>query len=185
MPLRTPERKSTRGYWAANQALQLLNIRRAILNLPDDFHANVIIDDETGEALEFRDLIKNPKFRDTWMHSYANEIGRLTQGIRDIPGTETMKFIYKHEIPKDRLRDVTYGRIVCTYRPQKSEPNRSRLTAGGNLVNYPWEVATPTGDLITAKLLFNSVISTPGVRFLSMDLKNFYLCTPMLRPEFM
>ncbi|KAL7476238.1 hypothetical protein ACHAW6_002113 [Cyclotella cf. meneghiniana] len=36
-----------------------------------------------------------------------------------------------------------------------------------------------------AKLLFNSVISTPGARFITMDIKDFYLNIPMERPKFM
>jgi hypothetical protein len=70
-------------------------------------------------------------------------------------------------------------------RPQKKEPARTRLTVGGNLIDYPWDVATPTSDLTTAKLLFNSVVSTPGAVFVVMDVKNFYLNTPMERPEYM
>ncbi len=96
-----------------------------------------------------------------------------------------MFFIHKHEIPASRLKDITYGRIVVNYRPQKTEKERTRLTVGGNLIDYPWDVTTPTADLTTAKLLFNSVISTPGARFLTMDIKDFYLNTPMERPEFM
>ena len=71
-----------------------------------------------------------------------------------------MFFIHKSEIPDDRRKDITYGRIVVVVRPQKKEQERTRLTVGGNLIDYPWEVATPTADLTTAKLLFNSVIST-------------------------
>ena len=40
-------------------------------------------------------------------------------------------------------------------------------------------------DLLTAKLLINSTISTPGVVFLSIDLAIFYLNTPMPKPEYM
>eukprot|EP00804_Cyclotella_cryptica_P013537 CCRYP_021093-RA/>CCRYP_021093-RA protein AED:0.19 eAED:0.14 QI:0/0/0/1/1/1/4/0/1001 len=58
----------------------------------------------------------------------------------------------------------------------------SRLS---NLIDYPWEVATPTSDPTTVKLLFNSVISTPGAVFVVMDVNNFYLNTPMERPEYM
>ena len=123
--------------------------------------------------------------KDTWSTSYANELGRLTQGIRDIPGTNTMFFIHKSDIPEDRRKDITYGRIVVVLRPQKKEQARTRLTVGGNLIDYQWEVATPTSDLTTAKLLFNSVISTPGAVFVVMDVKKFYLNTPMARPEFM
>ncbi|KAL7474380.1 hypothetical protein ACHAW6_000355, partial [Cyclotella cf. meneghiniana] len=69
--------------------------------------------------------------------------------------------------------------------PQKTEKEQTPLTRGGNSIDYPWEVTTPTADLTKAKLLFNSVISTPGARFLTMDIKDFYLNTPMEHPEFM
>ena len=39
--------------------------------------------------------------------------------------------------------------------------------------------------MTTAKLLFNSVISTPGARFLTLDLKNFYLKTPLPTARYM
>ena len=147
--------------------------------------AAAVLDHDTGQSLEYRQLIKHPTQAATWVRSYANELGRLTQGIRDISGTNTMFFIHKHEIPPSRQKDITYGRIVVNYRPQKTEKERTRLTVGGNLIDYPWEVTTPTADLTTAKLLFNSVISTPGARFLTMDIKDFYLNTPMEHPEFM
>jgi hypothetical protein len=69
-------------------------------------------------------------------------------------------------------------------RPKKADPNRTRFVAGGNLTNYPYEVATPTAEMLAAKLLFNSVISTPGARFMTMDISIFYLMTPLLRPEY-
>ena len=102
-----------------------------------------------------------------------------------MPGTNTMFFIHKSEIPADRCKDITYGQIVVSIRPQKRERECTRLTVGGDLIDYPWEVATPTTDITTAKLLFNSVISTPGAVFVVMDCKNFHLMTPMLHPKFM
>ena len=86
----------------------------------NDHFTSAIIDETTGKSLEYRDLIKDNKLRATWEHSFANEIGRLAQGIRDIEGTETIWFIPKSENPKDRLKDITYGRIVVSYRPQKT-----------------------------------------------------------------
>ena len=69
-------------------------------------------------------------------------------------------------------------------RPEKADPNRTRFVAGGDQCNYPYEVATPTAEMLVAKILFNSVISTPGARFMTMDISNFYLMTPLLRPEY-
>jgi hypothetical protein len=56
--------------------------------------------------------------------------------------------------------------------------------AGGDKCNYPFEVATPTAEMLVAKILFNSVVSTPGARFVTMDISNFYLMTPLLRPKY-
>ena len=39
--------------------------------------------------------------------------------------------------------------------------------------------------MITAKLLFNSVISTKRAKFMTMDISNFYLMTPLPRPEYL
>jgi hypothetical protein len=71
------------------------------------------------------------------------------------------------------------------YRPQKEEPNRTRLTAGGNLIDYPGDVSTPTADTTTAKMVINSTISTPNAKFMCADIKDFYLGTPMERFEYM
>ena len=38
--------------------------------------------------------------------------------------------------------------------------------------------------MLAAKFLFNSVVSTPGATFMTMDISNFYLMTPLKRPEF-
>eukprot|EP00804_Cyclotella_cryptica_P000411 CCRYP_008709-RA/>CCRYP_008709-RA protein AED:0.43 eAED:0.43 QI:0/0/0/1/0/0/5/0/715 len=101
-----------------------------------------------------------------------------------VKATDTIKFIPKSDIPPDRLKDVTYIKFVCQVRTEKDEPNRTRATFGGNLIHYPDDVGTPTADLLLIKIFLNSVISTPGARFATADLSNFYLCTPMPRPEF-
>ena len=74
---------------------------------------------------------------------------------------------------------MTYGRIVVDCRPQKTEPNYTRLTMGSNLIDFPGNVSTPTADLTTAKLVIKITISTPGARYMCGDVKNFYLGTPM------
>jgi hypothetical protein len=146
--------------------------------------AQAVIDPATGEQLEYRQLIKRDAYRDIWTHSYANELGRLAQGVGDrIQGTNTIFFIRKDQVPKGRT--CTYGRLVVDIRPHKEEKERTRLTVGGNLIHYPGGVSTKTAGLTTAKLLFNSTVSTPGAKFMCMDVKNFYLNTPMERFEYM
>jgi hypothetical protein len=88
-------------------------------------------------------------------------MGRLAQGLPGVvDGTDTFFFINYDKIPKDRCKDVTYTRICVNYRPEKEDPNRVRITVGGDRINYPFDVGTPTADMLLVKLLFNSIIST-------------------------
>ena len=86
-------------------------------------------------------------------------------------------------MPKDRK--VTYGRICVNYRPQKADPYRTRLTVGGDRIDYPWDKSCPTAGLQTSKILFNSVVSTKNAKFFGIDIAHFYLCTPLDRYEYM
>ena len=117
------------------------------------------------------------------MKLFANLLGRLIQGIRDVPGTDTIDFIPHAEVPFGTT--VTYGRIFYTYRPQKKEKHRTRLTIGGNLFICLYDLSAPSSDITTAKLIFNSVISMPGARFITLDFKKFYLKTPLPEPSYM
>ena len=38
--------------------------------------------------------------------------------------------------------------------------------------------------MLVAKILFNSVVSTPNAKFMTLDISNFYLNTPMKQPEY-
>jgi hypothetical protein len=56
--------------------------------------ANAIIDPETGASLEYRHLLKIPTKAAAWTHSFANELGRLAQGVGGrLKGTNTIYFI--------------------------------------------------------------------------------------------
>ncbi len=148
--------------------------------------ANSVIGDK-GELLEYRLLIANNATWATWQHSYGNKIGQLAQGMPGCnAGTNTIVFIKKNQVPQDRAKDMTYGLITTLIRPEKlDELNRTRLVAGGDRVHYPGDAGTPTADLLTVKLLLNNIISTPNAKFMTMDIKDFYLNTPMARYEYM
>ena len=99
-----------------------------------------------------------------------------------VTGMDTIFFISKDKVPRAKAKNITYSLITCLIRPEKTnEPNRTRLVAWGDRVHYPFDAGKPTANLLTAKLLINSVISTPGARLFTMDIKNLYLCTPMTR----
>ena len=97
-----------------------------------------VLDKDTGEFMEYRKLMRKPKYRQLYRNYYSKEIGRLAQGMTGlVEGTNTMFFIDNQDIPVDRWKDVTYERVVVDYRPDKSNPYHTRLTVGGDRVNYP------------------------------------------------
>jgi len=102
-----------------------------------------------------------------------------------VEGTDTMFFVDKNKVSKDRWKDMTYGRIVCDVREHKAEKNRTRLTVEGDKINYPDDCGTPTADLLIVKILLNSVISTKNAKFMTLDNKNFYFNSPLSRYEYL
>eukprot|EP00804_Cyclotella_cryptica_P011136 CCRYP_020838-RA/>CCRYP_020838-RA protein AED:0.39 eAED:0.39 QI:0/0/0/1/1/1/3/0/399 len=76
-----------------------------------------VLDQDTGQLLEHKQLRRHPKHKATWDTSYSNELGRLCQGIghhpvhkhkKRIGGTDTFKPIQYRDIPNQRKGDVTY-----------------------------------------------------------------------------
>jgi hypothetical protein len=57
--------------------------------------ANSVIDEVTGQALEYRHLSKGPN-SSIWIQALANNLGRLAQGVgtRMLTGTNTIVFIW-------------------------------------------------------------------------------------------
>ncbi len=149
-------------------------LRKYPLQFLVDF-AYAILDKDTGDLLEYRHhhLIKHTKYKNTWGQSFGKEIRHLATI------TETIFFINKHQIPKDCQGDITYGRIVCDLNEGKKDKHCTRLTMGGNIINYPGDCGAPTADLLTVKILLNSIILTPNTKFMTIDIKDFYLNTPM------
>jgi hypothetical protein len=81
--------------------------------------ANAVVHPITGKEMEYMALMKDPRLQPLWKRGFGNEVGRLFQGIQDIPGTDTCFFIKLTNIPKDR--QITYGKIVCDYNAHKKE----------------------------------------------------------------
>jgi hypothetical protein len=84
---------------------------------------NAVLNKDTGELMEMQQLLCNPKYSNLWGKSYTKELGCLAQGI---------VFIKYDEIPLNQRCNVTYGKMVVTYWPEKDDPNQMRLTVGGN-----------------------------------------------------
>ena len=121
-----------------------------------------------------------------WTPSMSNELGRIVQGNNsNVKYADCVEYIHHHEVPKGRK--VTYANFVADYRPLKSEPYRIRLVVGGDKLEYHADSSSPAATMLETKILVNSVISDAhmGARFMSADLKDFFLASIMPQPEYM
>ena len=85
----------------------------------------------------------------------------------------------------DKWRDVTYGRIVINYRPEKYDLYSFRLTGGGERIICSWDCGSPTVDMLTVKLILNSIVLTTDESFVTIDIKDLYLSMPIPRYKYM
>ena len=100
-------------------------------------------------------------------------------------GTNTVMCINREDIPIALWRGVTYGRLVVSYRPEKKDPNITKLTVGVDIVHYPRYFRTPTVSILKNKLILNSVKSTLVARYMTFDINDFYVNVPMKQNEYM
>ena len=80
--------------------------------MPKTHEANSVAHQISGVAQEYRNLIKGPEMK-IWEISFANELGQLDQGIREVKGKNTVMFIPKSQVPKEKK--VTCGKIEYKY----------------------------------------------------------------------
>ncbi len=162
------------------------------LNGVDSPNACSVLDASTSEFLELFQLRRDPRYKVTWDKSYANELGRLCQGIgtgtkpgtKRVDGTNTFFMIKYDDIPMHKRKEICHTLVVCEVRPEKDDPDCTRITIGGSKICYPGDVGTNTASLELIKILLNSVLSRKGARFSCINLKNFYLDTPMPDPKY-
>ena len=74
---------------------------------------------------------------------------------------------------------ATYLCFIVAYRPTKEDKYWVRQIVSGNNVTYCGSRYIPNTEIATVKILFNGVISTKVGNFMSIDLKDFYLYTPL------
>jgi len=132
----------------------------------------IVLDKVSGKPLKYSNL-KNTDDKDEWEEAEHTEWIRLTKK------TETARFMKKHEArgdckpsyynpqPEMKMKDAKLiHRIRGTYGVHKGDI-------------YPDDLAAYIADLTTTKLILNKVVSTPGARFMTLDITDFYLGTPL------
>jgi hypothetical protein len=182
-PLQPNRHLASRSYLRNGTSFR--NLAQQHLVAQHIFSCNHVYHPTTGKKETIDTLLRGDE-NEKWTKSLSNEWGRLAQGnIHGVKATDTIDFIARSEVPQGR--QVTYGSFVCDFRPLKTEPFRVRLVVGGDKLDYPDDPASPAAGLIETKLLVNSTISDAhkGAKFMSMDLKDHFLASPMGRPEYM
>ena len=82
-----------------------------------------VLDHDIRKLLEYCQLLQDPKHKVLWTKAGANEFDRLAQEVGgQIDGTNNIFFVHKHEIPQDRLKDVTYIKFVASVCTEKMIP---------------------------------------------------------------
>ena len=107
--------------------------------------------------------------------SGENEFGRLFQGFGKIEGMDMLEFIRKSQVPPDKK--VTHPRCAVAVRPEKDEPLRTRITAGGDRLQHDGETMVNTASMETIKCHWNSVLSSPGAKCCAGDVSSMCLCS--------
>ena len=114
------------------------------------------------------------------------ELGRLAQDNKyGATPTDCIEFIPHSDVPANAK--CTYANFVADHRPLKTDPDRICCVAGGDKIDFWGDSSSPTTNLAEAKLLFDSVISDVknGARFMTCDLKDHFLASPMQNPHYM
>lgn len=140
------------------------------------------------DAVNLGDICGPIKYKDTkkgtdssfWRRAESEEIVRLVD-------SGTIRFIHRKDLPADRKS--SYYNPQCSIKYKNGEYlRRIRGTYGGNQSDYEGEVTANTADMATVKVLLHATISEHkkyGAKFVSADIKDFYLGTDLVRWEYM
>ena len=137
---------------------------------------NTAVDmDANGKKLTWRTALASQEGH-IWLTKHGEEITRLFE-------SHTMKLRHRHTIPANK-KTAYYNPQVRTKIKSGNLDYRVRGTIGGNRVDYDGDTAAHTASMQLIKILLNSVVSD-GAKFMTADIKDFYLGTPLPSPEYM
>jgi hypothetical protein len=128
-----------------------------------------------GTPINYRKSHSGPH-AEYWAKADGEEIERLFI-------TGTIKPERFGDIPHDKV--VTYVNPVCVEKTNDdgSLKFRTRLTIGGDRIEYPYDTAAVTAEMDAIKILLNCMISE-NAKWSTLDLTDFYLGTDLPHPEY-
>jgi hypothetical protein len=131
-------------------------------------------------------LITHPKYQEAWLHSSANEFGRLAQGVGGrIKGN---RYNFFHPQKSDSIgsggRTSPTQSSVCELKPNKAEVHRTRLVVGGDKVQLSRRCRHANGRSYLGENTSQQRCFYPRSPVHDIGRQNFYLNTPMTRFEY-
>jgi hypothetical protein len=148
----------------------MMNEHAQVLPTMFEHFASPMVHPITGETISsYKKLMNDPAMAEIWQTTFGKYFGGMAQGNNKIDDPQ------QNKTSSGSKNFNCYINPVVDYRAQKEDPYRIWITAGGNLINYESNASMQTADLDTAKIHWNSVVSTPLVRYMWLDIKNFSL----------
>ena len=143
-------------------------------------YANPMVHPVTGETISsYKMLMSDLATAEICLTAFGKDFGDMAQGDNKTSQKRTnAMFVMNHEDIKKILKagkKITYANPVADHHPQKEDPNRIHITAGGNMIDCDGDLLVPTANINTAKLHWNSVVSTESEKYMYIDIKSVYL----------
>jgi hypothetical protein len=144
--------------------------------------ANADIHPVTGKEMEYMALMKDPCLQPLWTRALATNADAYSKAF----GTFlTQTHVSLSNSQTSRKTEISLTEIVCDYKPHKKEKECVRSTEGGDRLDYSGDVATSMTNITTFIILINSNLSAEEAAMMMMDIKNYYIGTPLSRFEYM
>jgi hypothetical protein len=145
------------------------------MDLPPIFPTRPLNLNLDGTPINYKKSHSGPH-AEYWDKADGEEIERLFV-------TGTIRPEVFSDIPRDRV--ITYVNPVCVEKTNDdgSMKFRTRLTIGGDRIQYPYDTAAVTAEIDAIKILINCMISEDA-SWSTLDLTDFYLGTDLPHPEY-
>ena len=139
--------------------------------------ANTAVDlDAAGKKLSMTTALASEEGH-IWLQKHGEEITRLFE-------SETIKLIYWNQLPAGK-KAAYYNPQVRTKIKDGELQYRVRGTIGGDQIHYNGDTAAHTASMQLIKIHLNAVVSDPNAKYMTADIKDFYLGTPLPNTEYM
>ena len=137
----------------------------------------------------YKKLMNNPSTAEKWQTTFGKDFGGMAQECNKTGQkcTNAMFVMTHNEIARALAAGAKfiYANHAVDHRPQKKDPNRFWIIAGSNLIQCDSELSVRKADINTAKLHWNSVVSTKNVKYMCRDIIIFYLTAALEYFEYM